>query len=81
MLLAQILLLVHDPHLASSRLSTAAMDQKRRNMEEEARTLLKRMCGVALNNQWTRPGLFTACMGIGVCESFSSLLLLSRVKV
>jgi hypothetical protein len=30
---------------------------------------LRRLCGIGVCNQWTPPGMFTACMGIAVGES------------
>lgn len=41
-------------------------------LQERIRSLVRRMCGIGLCNQWTPPSLFTACMAIAACKYFSS---------
>lgn len=66
--LAQILLSIFDPRIpkVGGNRSIAV-----RAMEAEIKPNLLELCGIGLYNRWTPPGMFTASMGIAICELFS----------
>lgn len=37
-------------------------------LQERIQTLVRRVCGIGLGNQWSPPGVFTACMAIAACK-------------
>jgi len=37
--------------------------------QESVRKTVREICGIGSGNQWTPPGMFTACMAISACES------------
>lgn len=39
------------------------------NDQERICELVRQICGIGLGNQWTPPGMFTACMAIAACRS------------
>lgn len=62
--LARILLAVYDPHIPKLGPGhVRALAQ----LSETLRTIVRRLCGIALSNRKTPPGLVTACMGIAMC--------------
>jgi hypothetical protein len=67
--LARILLCVYDPSVPKLGPGhVAALNQ----MSSTLKTIVRRLCGIALSNRKTPPGLVTACMGIAMCgEHFS----------
>ena len=63
--LARILLTVYNPR--NPRLgpgSKAAL----RNMEDEVKSIVRRLCGIALSNRKTPPAMNTACIAIAMCK-------------
>lgn len=67
--LARILLCVYDPSIPKLGPGHfAALNQ----LSSTLKTIVIRLCGIALSNRKTPPGLITACMGIAMCgEHFS----------
>jgi hypothetical protein len=67
--LARILLCVYDPSIPKlGPGNVAALNQ----LSSTLKTIVRRLCGIALSNRKTPPGLVTACMGIAMCgEHFS----------
>ncbi|KAI0207008.1 hypothetical protein F4808DRAFT_466880 [Astrocystis sublimbata] len=62
-LLAQLFLVQFDPSIP--RVGTtrrAAM----REMTQRIETLMRKLCGLGISNQWTPPAMFTACIGIAM---------------
>ncbi|RDW80367.1 hypothetical protein BP5796_05065 [Coleophoma crateriformis] len=67
--LAKILLTVYDP-----RLPRLGPSQRRaaRKIEAELKSIVRRVCGIALSNRSTLPAMNTACMAIALCgDQFS----------
>jgi hypothetical protein len=43
-------------------------------LQDEIKSQIKELCGIALSNRRTIPGMFTACMGITMCgDRFTDL--------
>ena len=62
--LARILLCVYDPNIPKLGPGhVAALNQ----LSSTLRTIVKRLCGIALSNRKAPPALVTACMGIAMC--------------
>lgn len=62
--LARILLCVFDPSIPKLGPGhVAALNQ----LSSTLKTIVRRLCGIALSNRRTPPGLITACMGIAMC--------------
>lgn len=62
--LARILLAVYNPKIP--RLGPGQRIAMR-SVDLELKSIVKRLCGIALSNQQTPPGLITACVAIGMC--------------
>lgn len=75
--LSKILLTVYDPRIP--RLGPGSRVEWKR-VEAEVRTLVRRLCGVALSNQRAPPALNTACMAISLCKWYFYNLLV-RVRI
>lgn len=83
--LARIMLAIFDPNLpriGSSRSSAVramevcilqALVDIYLCVQIQVESSLKSVCGIALSNRWTPPGMFTAAMAIAICESASQL--------
>ena len=80
-LLAQIILAIFDPKLprvggtrstaikAMEVLTLPSQFIKLANiLQSEVMSNLRELCGIGLYNRWTPPGIFTASMGIALCE-------------
>lgn len=68
--LARILLCVYDPSLPKLGPGHVAALQQ---LSQTLKTIVRRLCGMALSNPKTPPGLVTACMGIAMCgEQFTA---------
>ncbi|KAI9820798.1 MAG: hypothetical protein M1827_005169 [Pycnora praestabilis] len=65
--LSRILLAVYNPK--QPRLGPA-QKVALRNMEEEVKSNVRSLCGMALSNNKTPPNMVTACMGIAMCGHF-----------
>lgn len=65
-----ILLAVYNP-----RLPRLGPGQKAAllGVDDEVKTNIRSLCGMALSNRKTPPHMITACMGISMCESRASL--------
>lgn len=70
-ILSMILLAVYNP-----RLPRLGPGQKAAllGVDDEVKTNIRSLCGMALSNRKTPPHMITACMGISMCESPASLL-------
>ncbi|KAI1331706.1 hypothetical protein F5Y16DRAFT_241696 [Xylariaceae sp. FL0255] len=62
-LLAQLFLAQFDPSVP--RVGTNRRAAERR-MTQRIESLLRRLCGIGMSNQWTPPAMFNACMGIAM---------------
>ena len=62
--LASILLTVYNPRLP--RLGPGSRVAAR-NMEDEVKSIVRRLCGVALSNRSAPPAMNTACIAIAMC--------------
>jgi len=49
-------------------LMTQALTSRFVSMQKLIRNTLREVCGIGLSNQWTPPGMFTACMAIEACK-------------
>ncbi|KAL2261786.1 hypothetical protein VTK26DRAFT_3366 [Humicola hyalothermophila] len=58
-LLARLFLLNH-----RLEFGTAVTAKDRTIIQERIRDIVREICGIGLGNQWTPPGMFTACMAI-----------------
>ena len=65
-ILSLILLAVYNP-----RLPRLGPGQKAAlvGVDDEVKTNIRSLCGMALSNRKTPPHMITACMGISMCES------------
>lgn len=36
--------------------------------QERIQSIVRKVCGIGLCNQWTPPSMFTACMAIAACQ-------------
>ncbi|KAK7578366.1 hypothetical protein V3481_014215 [Fusarium oxysporum f. sp. vasinfectum] len=61
---ARILLMCHDDRVP--RIGPAAQ-LARKQIDDDIRTQVRELCGIALSNPSTRPATFTACMGVTAC--------------
>ncbi|KAH8817319.1 hypothetical protein F5884DRAFT_853740 [Xylogone sp. PMI_703] len=61
---AELLLALFDPTIPKLGLRRKSALQ---SMEDQVRSSLRNMCGIALWNRWMPPGMFTASMGIAIC--------------
>ncbi|KAF4965263.1 hypothetical protein FSARC_6913 [Fusarium sarcochroum] len=61
---ARILLMCHDDW--APRIGPSAQ-LARRQIDDDIRTQVRELCGIALSNPSTRPATFTACMGVTAC--------------
>lgn len=70
-ILSMILLAVYNP-----RLPRLGPGQKAAllGVDDEIKTNIRSLCGMALSNRKTPPHMITACMGISMCESRPSYL-------
>lgn len=62
--LARILLTVYNPKIP--RLGPRQREAMR-SVDEKVRSIVLRLCGIALSNEHTPPGMVTACAAIGTC--------------
>ncbi|KAL2019024.1 hypothetical protein VTK56DRAFT_10189 [Thermocarpiscus australiensis] len=68
-LLAELFLLRHKP--SNSELTDCgASDETPLTAQERIRVNVRKICGIGLGNQWTPPGMFTACMAIAAFGSY-----------
>ncbi|CZR48033.1 uncharacterized protein FPRO_12643 [Fusarium proliferatum ET1] len=61
---ARILLMCHDDRVP--RIGPSAQ-LARKQIDDDIRTQVRELCGIALSNPSTRPAAFTACMGVTAC--------------
>ncbi|KAL6918493.1 hypothetical protein FSST1_009988 [Fusarium sambucinum] len=61
---ARILLMCHDDR--APRIGPAAQ-LAQKEIDNDIRTQVRELCGIALSNPSTRPAMFTACMGVTAC--------------
>lgn len=70
--LARILLTVYDP-----KIPRLGPDQRKamQSVDRKVRKIVLRLCGIALSNQHSPPGLVTAFVAIGMCgDRFTDLI-------
>jgi len=70
-ILSMILLAVYNPSLP--RLGPGQRAALL-NVDDEIKTNIRSLCGMALSNRKTPPHMITACMGISMCKSNFTLL-------
>ncbi|CEI60075.1 unnamed protein product [Fusarium venenatum] len=61
---ARILLMCHDDR--APRIGPAAQ-LAQKEIDNDIRSQVRELCGIALSNPSTRPAMFTACMGVTAC--------------
>jgi len=44
-------------------------DKPQSRIDQRIQELVRHICGIGLGNEWTPPGMFTACMAIAACKS------------
>ncbi|KAE9373884.1 hypothetical protein N431DRAFT_374527 [Stipitochalara longipes BDJ] len=63
-IIGRVLLMCYNPTLPRIGPSHKTAIQQ---MEEEIKSQIRELCGIALSNRWTIPAMFTACMGVTMC--------------
>ncbi|KAK0609548.1 hypothetical protein B0T17DRAFT_594057 [Bombardia bombarda] len=65
-LLAKLFLVCSNPRIPDPRLPSIYGQRRasERDLTDRVQSIVRTLCGIGLGNQWTPPGMFTACMAI-----------------